>query len=1015
MVGPSWVRSRWTAWVLLGACVALALGLWGRSLAQRDAARSRRDRVHREQLQKAIGSELDRVRATLRDFETTFSTPGVPTNADLDAYTATVQQEAALVGLGFVGIAPDQQRAVARLSPPMLTEQITSADLSKAPRAVARLDSSPDSIAVTDHFMLHDKGVHGLPGDRSMFAVVSRLHRGAATAGAAGPAVEPSAWLVALIDSEQFLQGVLARAPGFEAVQLYDGVRSAERSVAALPERGTNVSQRSPSRFVRMRVGGHQWTVRYAAFFDKEDPQAGAARRFLLTAGLVLSLLVFLIALLVRRSDTRAQRMVNDATESLRKSEAWFQAIVKNSNDMVFVVDEVGIVRFASPAFEALLGFPTDSALGRHITEFVHSEDRDDAAAAFVEFAGGARREPVRARAVCADGSWLEIEAVATNMVDDPVLAGHVITVRDVTERRQAARALAEAQERFRAAFEQAPIGMALTSLDGRVMRANHELGRILGVEPDKLVGCGIDSFTHPDDVELTAVELGRLSSGDTDRYSIDKRYLHSEGRVVWASVSVSLVRDGNGVPLYSVGQIEDITERKAIAERLEHAAIHDPLTGLPNRLLFVDRLEQGLAASTRGGRCVAVVFLDLDRFKFVNDSLGHAAGDRLIVAVADRLRAALRPSDTVARFGGDEFVVLCDDIAGEEPALEIAARMAEAVSRPVVLPEGEVFVTASLGVAVSGSSGDSADSLLRDADTAMYRAKDQGRARIEVFDERTHQRAVHQLRTGNDLHRALQRGEFQVHYQPVVDIPSGHIAGFEALVRWQHPTRGLILPGDFIALAEETGLIVPLGAWVLEESCSQVASWQSCMADDAPPLFISVNLSPRQLAEPILPAEFARILERTGVAPGSVWLEITENTLMHDAESAIGALRALRALGVHLSVDDFGTGYSSLSYLKRFPVEALKVDRSFVDGLGRESGDSAIVTAVITLAHALGLRAVAEGVETDVQLRELQVLGCDMAQGYLFSHPKPASQVAHLLLPAVMTRQLDGTSSSVA
>jgi diguanylate cyclase (GGDEF)-like protein/PAS domain S-box-containing protein len=636
--------------------------------------------------------------------------------------------------------------------------------------------------------------------------------------------------------------------------------------------------------------------------------------------------------------------------------------------------------------------------VGRHITTFVHPEDREAATTAFIEFAAGTLREPTRARVVCADGNWLEIEAVATNMVDDPVLAGHVITVRDVTERRETARALADAQERFRTAFEQAPIGMSLTTLDGVVMRANHALARILGVEAEALVGHRITEFTHPDDVELTSAELSRLASGDIERYRMEKRYLDREGRVVWASVSVSLVRDANGDPLYTVGQVEDITERKAIAERLEHAAIHDPLTGLPNRVLFMDRLEHALTVAARSRRRVGVVFLDLDRFKFVNDSYGHAAGDRLLVAVADRLRSALRPSDTVARFGGDEFVVLCEEVAGEEAALEIAGRMSDAVSRPVLLPEGEVFVTASLGVALSGTADDTAENLLRDADTAMYRAKDQGRARTEVFDERTHQRAVHQLRTGNDLHRALERREFQVHYQPVVDVPTGSVAGFEALVRWQHPTRGLILPGDFVALAEETGLIVPLGAWVLEEACRQVAAWQARMPDDAPPLFISVNLSPRQLAEPTLPAETARILEHTGVDPASVWLEITESTLMHDAESAIGALRALRALGVHLSVDDFGTGYSSLSYLKRFPVEALKVDRSFVDGLGRESGDSAIVTAVITLAHALGLRAVAEGVETDIQLNELQMLGCDMAQGYLFSHPKPASQLEHLV-----------------
>jgi diguanylate cyclase (GGDEF)-like protein/PAS domain S-box-containing protein len=1003
VVGPKWVRSRWTAWILLVACLGLTFGLWGRSLSQRDAARARRDRAHREQLDTTIRAQIDRVGQTLSELKTLFAKPNLPTNEELDAYASNIsvaQREPGLVGLGFVSVAPDGKVVLARISPPTLTDQIAGADLSMLSQAAERLDhaGSVDAMSVTGRFRLH-VSAPGLVGERSMFAVVSHLRTSApAPARVGGPTMEPSGWVGAVIDSQQFIQSVLARAPGYQAVQIYDGAHpSAAMSVAAIPV-ATSGQQRGVDRFVHMGVGGHQWTVRYAAFFDREDPQAGAARRFLLTAGLVLSLLVFLIALLVRRSDRRAQRMVNEATQELRKSEAWFQAIVKNSNDIVFVVDDDGTVRFASPAIELLLGFTADESIGNHITTLVHPDDRDAATAAFIEFAAGTWREPVRARAMRADGTWLDIEAVATNMVEDPVLAGHVILVRDVTERREAARALAEAQERFRTAFEQAPIGMALTGLDGSIMRANQAMGRILGYDPSELVTRRIVDFTHPDDLDVTNAELGRLGSGDVERYRIEKRYLHREGRVVWAAVSVSLVRDGNGEPLYTVGQIEDITERKAIAERLEHAAIHDPLTGLPNRVLFMDRLEHALAVAGRNGGQVGVVFLDLDRFKFVNDSYGHAAGDRLLVAVANRVRAALRPSDTVARFGGDEFVVLCEDVAGEEAALEIAARMSAAVSRPVMLPEGEVFVTASLGVAMSGSVDETAESLLRDADTAMYRAKDQGRARTEVFDERTHFRAVHQLRTGNDLHRALQRGEFQVHYQPVVDLPTGDVAGFEALVRWQHPTRGLILPGEFVALAEETGLIVPIGAWVLEEACRQVAEWQARLPQGAPPLFISVNLSPRQLAEPTLPAEIAHILERTAVDPSSVWLEITESTLMHDAESAIGTLRALRALGVHLSVDDFGTGYSSLSYLKRFPVEALKVDRSFVDGLGREAGDSAIVTAVITLAHALGLRAVAEGVETEVQLHELCALRCDMAQGYLFSHPKPASQLDHLV-----------------
>jgi diguanylate cyclase (GGDEF)-like protein len=426
---------------------------------------------------------------------------------------------------------------------------------------------------------------------------------------------------------------------------------------------------------------------------------------------------------------------------------------------------------------------------------------------------------------------------------------------------------------------------------------------------------------------------------------------------------------------------------------RLAHLAAHDPLTGLPNRERFMDGVAAALArgSQTDSRRRLAVLFLDLDHFKVVNDGLGHTAGDHLLNEIGRRLRGLIGGAGTVARFGGDEFMVLCEDVDDDEAARELAARLTAAVRLPIALSEheSEVFVTASVGIALSNGH-DTADSLLRDANAAMYRAKEQGRARLEVFDPRDHDRAVDHLRTGNALHRALERREFEVHFQPVIDLEAGGVTGFEALLRWRHPERGLVPPGDFIGRAESTGLIVPIGAWVLAEACRQAALWQAAHAG-GPPLTISVNLSPRQLAEPSLPAEVARIITETGVHPDSVWLEITETTLMHDAESAIGTLEALQAQGVHIAVDDFGTGYSSLSYLKRFPVEALKVDRTFVDGLGRDAEDTAIATACVSLAHALGLTAIAEGVESPAQLAELRTLGCELAQGFLFAAPTSA------------------------
>ncbi|HUF83386.1 MAG TPA: EAL domain-containing protein, partial [Acidimicrobiia bacterium] len=399
-----------------------------------------------------------------------------------------------------------------------------------------------------------------------------------------------------------------------------------------------------------------------------------------------------------------------------------------------------------------------------------------------------------------------------------------------------------------------------------------------------------------------------------------------------------------------------------------------DPLTDLPDRVEFLDRVADALDNIDAASAPLAVLVVGLDHFKMVNDALGHQAGDHLLETIAHRLAWALRPSDTLARLGGDEFLVLCQDVDRPDDARERAAEVTEQIARPVMLEEGEVFVTASIGIAISGP-GATATALVRDADTAMWRAKDQGRARSEVFDGRTRAGAADDLRTGSALRRALERREFAVYFQPIIDLERGGVTGFEALLRWRHPERGLVAPGEFIALAETTGLIVPIGAWVLEEACRQTAQWQEAAAQ-TPPLSISVNLSPRQLAEPTLPDEVARIIAETGVHPDSVWLEITENTLMFDAESAIGILRTLQGLGVHIAVDDFGTGYSSLSYLKRLPVEALKVDQTFVDGLGRDPEDTALATACVSLAHALGLRAIAEGVESPAQLAELRTLG---------------------------------------
>jgi diguanylate cyclase (GGDEF)-like protein/PAS domain S-box-containing protein len=697
----------------------------------------------------------------------------------------------------------------------------------------------------------------------------------------------------------------------------------------------------------------------------------------------------FLTAAMLWMHERRNRKALEDVGIRLRRSEGRLQAMLRTSHDIVAVIDGEGRLTYASPAAERMFGRRVPPLLGTNPFTFLHPEDRDRVLGKFFESIDRpGQTERIEARVLHEDGTWRTLEIDGTNMLDDAAIGGFVVTCRDVSERERTEAELREAKERFRSAFDHAPIGMALIAPGGHCFQVNRAFAQMLGRAEDELVGVAIAAITEATDRDDVIQTMQRAVSGAGASYRLEQRFLHADGRPVWVTHSGSVVRGSTGEPLYFVCQIEDVTERRARGELIAHQAIHDPLTGLPNRLLFVDRLRRALAESD-GDRRVAVLFLDLDQFKLVNDGLGHAAGDRLLVALADRLRGAIRPSDTVARFGGDEFTVLCTDVPDESVAQELARRMLDAVSQPITLTEGEVFATASIGIALSGGELETPETLLRNADAAMYRAKEHGRARTELFESDAHDRAVRSLRTGNDLHRALERGELRLHYQPIINLEVGRISGFEALVRWQHPERGLVGPNDFVGLAEETGLVVPIGAWVLEEACRQAELWRHAGSD----LSMSVNLSPRQLAEPSLSDDVARVLHITGIDPDAVWLEITENSLMRDAETAVRTLGSLRSLGVRLAVDDFGTGYSSMSYLKRFPVQALKVDRTFVDGLGRDSEDTVICTAVVSLAHALGLRAVAEGVETAEQLAELRTLGCELAQGFLFGRPAPAEE----------------------
>jgi diguanylate cyclase (GGDEF)-like protein/PAS domain S-box-containing protein len=678
-----------------------------------------------------------------------------------------------------------------------------------------------------------------------------------------------------------------------------------------------------------------------------------------------------------------------------RATEARFRALVQNSSDVVLVLDENLMITFASPSVTSVFGLAEDEVVNMPGLDFVHPDDRAGllpGLASVLETAHG--QTTSTCRVFGADGAIHWVEAIVTNLLDDPNVSGLVANLRDITDRVEAERDARQLSQ----IFESTDDLVAIVDPDGRVRHANHAALRFMHVEPGApLPRIDIESW-------FNSWDLDRL------RHEIVP-HLHENGS--WSGELEVLGPDGRSLPVLAQfmahtdrqGKIEhystvlrDISERKAFEERLEHQATHDPLTGLPNRTLLLDRLAMAVARARRHETTLAVLFLDLDHFKVVNDSRGHTLGDRLLAQIAHRLTRALRPDDTVARFGGDEFVVLCEDLDDDAHAIETAERIQRVLEDVFTIDGTEIYVAASVGISFFHRDAHLATTdeevtpevLLREADAAMYRAKERGRAQVTVFDETLRSRNVRRLDIETSLRRALDGDELQVHYQPILDLATGRVRHLEALVRWRHPDRGLLLPAEFVPIAEETGLIVPLGRKVLATACRDLAHWRRRQ----PPLSevsVSVNLSGRQLGDHGLVDDLEAVIAETGVEPESIVLEITESLLMDDVEFSHQTLARLKRLRVQLAVDDFGTGYSSLSYLRSFPVDLLKVDRSFVAGLGAEGGDEAIVAAIIRLAHTLGLEAVAEGVETPAQLARLRALGCNLAQGFYLARPMPA------------------------
>ncbi|HUQ40148.1 MAG TPA: EAL domain-containing protein [Acidimicrobiales bacterium] len=671
--------------------------------------------------------------------------------------------------------------------------------------------------------------------------------------------------------------------------------------------------------------------------------------------------------------------------------------VVLHTNDAVMVTQELAggdqQIAFVNPAFTLQTGYSADEVVGRHPRLLIGP--RTELSAQLKLRDAVAERRPVTVELLHyrKDGTSFWVE----NSVSPLDLEGPPFTVsvqRDITDRKTAEQALQHSEQRLETLLGHTADIITVIEADGTVRYSNPAAGRLTGLTED-FNGTSSLELIHPDDRDtvvralIRQAEVGQSDPTDLDRVEFRLRYADGTWHHVEALVNNCLDHPAvRGL----VVTVHDVTERKVFEAELRRQALHDHLTGLPNRSLLLDRLSHALGRGRRKGTTVAVLFLDLDRFKVLNDSMGHHVGDRLLGAVAARLEEVVRPGDTVARFGGDEFVVLCEDVTGEVEALTVAQRLLDTLQSPFVLDGAEIFVSASIGITLPVGDDTLPESLIRDADAAMYRAKERGRARVELFDQAMRLRAMERLQIESDLRRALERGELELHYQPMVALADRSVVGVEALLRWNHPTRGMVGPDDFIPLAEETGIILPIGAWVLEEACR----WRigAPLPDEAR---VWVNMSARQLAQPDLVSQAAELLRRTGAPASQIGLEITETVLMEDPMACIAILGELRGLGFSLALDDFGTGYSSLGYLTRFPIDTVKVDRSFVAQLVEDRGTRAIVTAVIGLTHTLGMDVVAEGVETDAQLSSLRGLGCDVGQGYLFAKPSSADELGPL------------------